>query len=87
MWPVREVREQAHRDGVRKGLERGLARGRAEGRRALVGGLATKKFDAETAAQHSLALEGIAVPGRLAEVFDAIIDCDSDAELFARMGM
>lgn len=29
----------------------------------------------------------IADPERLAEVADAIIDCDSDAELFARMGM
>ena len=26
-------------------------------------------------------------PERLAEVADAIIDCDSDAELFARIGM
>ncbi|MDE2874116.1 MAG: Rpn family recombination-promoting nuclease/putative transposase [Gemmatimonadota bacterium] len=88
---VREMREQVHRDGVRKGLEqgleRGLERGRAEGRRALVGRLATRKFGARTAKQLSRVLEDIADPERLAEVFDAVIDCDSDAELFARVGM
>ena len=42
---------------------------------------------ARAAEQLSRVLEGIADPERLAEVFDAIIDCDSDAELFARMKM
>ena len=90
---VKEMREQVHRDGVQKGLERGLEqgleqgleRGRAEGR-ALVGRLATRKFGAETAEQLSRVLEDIADPEGLAEVADAIIDCDSDAELFARVG-
>ena len=94
---VKEMREQVHRDGVQKGLEQGLERGleqgleqglergRAEGR-ALVGRLATRKFGAETAEQLSRVLEDIADPERLAEVADAIIDCDSDAELFARVG-
>ena len=83
MWErVKEMREQVHRDGVQQGLERG----RAEGRRALVGRLATRKFGAQTAEQLSRVLEDIADPERLAEVADAIIDCDSDAELFARVG-
>ena len=86
---VKEMREQVHQDGVQKGLERGLEqgleRGRAEGR-ALVGRLATRKFGAETAEQLFRVLEDIADPERLAEVADAIIDCDSDAELFARVG-
>ncbi len=90
---VKEMREQVHRDGVQKGLEQGLERGleqglergRAEGR-ALVGRLATRKFGAETAEQLSRVLEDIADPEKLAEVADAIIDCDSDAELFARVG-
>ncbi len=90
---VKEMREQVHQDGVRKGLERGLERGleqglergRAEGR-ALVGRLATRKFGAETAEQLSRVLEDIADPEGLAEVADAIIDCDNDAELFARVG-
>ena len=78
---VKEMREQVHRDGVQQGLERGRAEGRA-----LVGRLATRKFGAETAEQLSRVLEDIADPERLAEVADAIIDCDSDAELFARVG-
>ena len=95
---VREMREQVHRDGIEKGLvrglekglekglEQGLERGRAEGR-ALVGRLATRKFGARTAKQLSQVLEDISDPERLAKVADAIIDCDSDAELFARIGM
>ena len=83
MWErVSEMREQVHRDGVQQGLERG----RAEERRSLVGRLATRKFGAETAEQLSRVLEDIADPERLAEVADAIIDCDTDAELFARVG-
>ena len=87
---VREMREQVHRDGIQKGLEQGLEqgleRGRAEGR-ALVGRLATRKFGAQTAAQLSRVLEDMADPEQLAEVADAIMDCDSDAELFARVGV
>ena len=91
MWErVSEIRDQVHRDGVRKGREQGLEQGREQGRRAerraLVGRLATRKFGAETAEQLSRVLEDIADPERLAEVADAIIDCDSDAELFARVG-
>ena len=80
---VGEMRAKVHRDGIRKGLERG----RAEGRRALAGCLVAKRFGAETAEQLSQVLEDISDPERLAEVFDAIIDCDSDAELVARVGM
>ena len=88
---VKEMREQVHRDGIEKGLqqglEQGLRRGRAEEGRALVGRLATRKFGARTAKQLSRVLEDITDPERLADVADAIIDCESDAELFARMGM
>ena len=52
-----------------------------------MGRLATRKFGAETAEHLSRALEDIADLDRLAEVADAIIDCDSDAELFARVGV
>ena len=82
---VKEMREQVHRDGVEKGLQQGLERGRAEGR-ALVGRLATRKFGARTARRLSRVLDDISDPERLAEVADAIIDCESDAELFARIG-
>ena len=84
---VKEMREQVHRDGIAKGLEQGRAEGRAEEGRALVGRLATRKFGTRTARRLSRILEDIANPERLAEAADAIIDCDSDAELFARIGM
>ena len=85
------MREQVHRDGIRKGLEQGRERGRAEGRaaegRALVGCLATRKFGAHAAEALSRVLEDVADPERLAEVSDAIIDCDSDAELRVQVGV
>ena len=91
MWErVSEMRDQVHRDGIQQGLEqgleRGLERGRAEGR-ALVGRLATRKFGAATAERLSRVLKDVADPERLAEIADAIIDCDSEKELVARVGM
>ena len=83
---VKEMREQVHRDGIEKGLEQGLQRGRTEEGRALVVRLATRKFGARTAKQLSRVLKEFTDPEQLAEVADAIIDCDSDAELFARVG-
>jgi hypothetical protein len=79
---IREMREQVRRDGI----EEGLARGRAEERAALLGRLATRKFGAAAAEELSRMLEDVADPNRIAEVADAIIDCDSDKELFARVG-
>ena len=79
--------EQGLKKGLKKGLEQGLQRGRTEEGRALVGRLATRKFGARTARQLSRVLEDIADPERLADVADAIIDCESDAELFARIRM
>lgn len=78
---IREMREQVRRDGI----EEGLARGREE-RAALLGRLATRKFGATAAEELSRMLEDVADPNRIAEVADAIIDCDSDKELFARVG-
>ena len=51
----------------------------------LVRRLATRKFGAETAERLTRILEDRADADRLDEVFDAIIDCDSGAELFARV--
>ena len=83
MWErVSEMREQVHRDGVQQGLQRGRAEGRA-----LVERLATRKFGAETAERLSPVLAAIADQERLAEIADAIIDCDSDADLFAQVGV
>ena len=77
---AKELRDQVHRDGVRQGLEQGRIR-----ERALVRRLATRKFGAETAERLTRILEDRADADRLDEVFEAIIDCGSGAELFARV--
>ena len=77
---AKELRDQVHRDGVRQGLEEGRIR-----ERALLQRLATRKFGAETAERLTRILEDRADADRIDEVVDAIIDCDSGAELFARV--
>ena len=52
---------------------------------ALVRRFATRKFGAETAEPLTRILEDMADADRIDEVVDAIIDCDSGAELFARV--
>ena len=81
---AKELRDQVHRDGVRQGLERGMEQGRIR-ERALVRRLAARKFGAETADRLTLILENRADADRIDEVLDAIVDCDSGAELFARV--
>ena len=78
---AKELRDQVHRDGVQQGLEQGRIRERA----LLVRRFATRKFGAETAERLTRILEDRADADRLDEVVDAIIDCDSGAELFARV--
>ena len=78
---AKELRDQVHRDGVRQGLEAGRIRERAH----LVRRLATRKFGAETAERLSRILEDMADADRIDEVVDAIVDCDSGTELFARV--
>ena len=77
---AKELRDQVHRDGVRQGLAQGRIR-----ERALVRRFATRKFGAETAERLTRILEDMADADRIDEVVDAIIDCDSGAELFARV--
>ena len=77
---AKELRDQVHRDGVRQGLEQG----RRE-RALVVRRFATRKFGAETAERLTRILEDMADADRIDEVVDAIIDCDSGAELFARV--
>ena len=78
---AKELRDQVHRDGVRQGLEQGRIRERA----LVVRRFATRKFGAETAERLTQILEDMADADRIDEVVDAIIDCDSGAELFARV--
>ena len=77
---AKELRDQVHRDGVRQGLEQG----RRE-RALVVRRFAARKFGAEAAERLTRILEDRADADRLDEVVDAIIDCDSGAELFARV--
>ena len=70
---AKELRDRVHRDGVRQGLELAVRR------------LATRKFGAETAERLTRILEDRADADRIDEVVDAIVDCDSGAELFARV--
>ena len=78
---AKELRDRVHRDGVRQGLEEGRIKERAH----LVRRLATRKSGAETAERLSRILEDLADADRIDEVVDAIVDCDSGAELFARV--
>ena len=78
---AKELRDQVHRDGVRQGLEQGRIRERA----LVVRRFATRKFGAETAERLTEILEDMADADRIDEVVDAILDCDSGAELFARV--
>ena len=74
---ARELRDQVHRDGVRQG--------RIRERALVVRCFATRKFGAETAERLTQILEDMADADRIDEVVDAIIDCDSGAELLARV--
>ena len=78
---AKELRDQVHRDGVRQGLEQGRIRKRA----LVVRRFATRKFGAETAERLTEILEDMADADRIDEVVNAILDCDSGAELFARV--
>ena len=63
-----------------KGFERGIETGRAE-ERALLCRMAARKFDAETAEQLAETLDRVARPDDLAEIGEAIIECDTGAVL------
>ena len=68
---------------LQQGLEQGLDRGRAE-ERALLCRMTGRKFDAETAEGLSGLLDGLTDPGKLTEVGDWIIECDTGADLLER---
>lgn len=94
---ARELRDRVHRDGFRQGLqeglvvgwekgwERGLEEGRIRGRALSVRRFATRKFGSEAAERLTVILQDGADADRIAEVLNAIVDCDSEPELFARV--
>ena len=72
-------RRQAHGAGVREGRAEGLA-----SQRALVGRLASRRFDAATAERIVEALAGIEDPDRLTAAGDRIIDSADGRDLLSR---
>ena len=67
-----------------EGRAEGLEKGRAA-ERALLCRQVARKFDAATAQRLSAALAEVGDADRLAEVGDWIIECGTEAELFARL--
>ena len=76
--------EQGREQGLEQGREQGLEQGRAE-ERALLCRLAARKFDGAAARRLAAALAEVGDADRLAEVGDWIIECGTEAELFARL--
>ena len=75
-------------EGRAKGLEQGRAEGLEQGRaeeRALLCRQAVRKFAAAAARRLAAVLAEVADPERLAQVGDWIIECGTEAELFARV--
>ena len=86
---IEEMKEQAHLEGLGQGRREGRAEGhiegRAEGYATLVYRQARLKFGVETADQLGRLLEGITDPERIAVIGDRIIECETGAELLARI--
>ena len=80
---VREWTAEWVAEGREQGLEQGLEQGRAE-ERALLCRMAARKFDAATAQRLADVLADVADPDRLAQVGEWIIECGTEADLFAR---
>ena len=70
-WP-----RQWRQEGLEQGIEQG---------RALLCRLAARKFDAAAGEGLAAALTGVADPDRLAQVGDWIIECETGADLLARV--
>ena len=80
----REARVTAR--AMERGLERGLTQGLEQGlefERRLLGSQASRRFGADTGERLSALLTGVSEHERLASVGEAIVDCDTGAELLA----
>ena len=76
------------KDWVAQGHEEGLQKGREEVRaeeRSLLCRLAARKFDTSAAEQLAEELAGVDDPARLAQVGEWIIECETAADLMARV--
>ena len=75
---------QGREEGREEGIETGIERGRAE-ERSLLCRQAARKFDADAAGQLADALARVDDPARLAQVGEWIIECETAADLMARV--
>ena len=90
---IEELKERAHLEGLGQGRREGRAEGhiqgrvegQAEGQAALVCRQASLKFGVETADRLGRILEDITDPERIARIGDRIIECETGAELLARV--
>ena len=75
------------RDARREGREEGRKEGREEarhGHRTMLVRQALRRFGAETAEALAAILAGVSDRGRLDEVADLVVDCDSGRDLLAQ---
>ena len=81
---VAQGRKAGREEGREEGIETGIERGRAE-ERSLLCRQAARKFDADAAGKLADALARVDDPARLAQVGEWIIECETAADLMARV--
>ena len=79
-----ELVAQGQARGQAQGIERGIEQGRAD-ERALLCRQAARRFGTETAQRLSGLLESLKAADELAVVGDWIVDCETGADLLARV--
>ena len=72
-------------DTVQEWTAEWVEQGRERGQRELLRHMAARKFDAAAGERLAAALEGVEDADRLAQVGDWIIECETAADLFARL--
>ena len=82
---LRKGQEEGRREGRRKGRQEGRQEGRREGSRTLLEHLVANKFGADAAGQLSGLIGGLDGRDELDAAADAVIECDTVAELLARL--
>ena len=78
-------REEGYADGREEGREEGRAEGRMEGQARLMHRMAARKFGPETADRLIARLGGLDDAGRVAEVADWLVECESAEALLVRV--
>ena len=79
-----EWSEQLVRRGIERGIEQGIEQGLVH-ERALLRRLAERKFDAATGERLAALLERVADQEQLAQVGEWVVECETGAELLARV--